>query len=145
MMKASMLRVTCLSICFVLCIPILFASFGEAMVFPPDNVSDEVDLLIQLIEDTESSDWNHPSRSRKATMLRKVNVVIEQILDGNFNDAYDKMLRDIKPKLTGLKTDENVEPWATRWFSRSWISSSELMEEFRIQCNIILYLLTGHF
>ncbi len=134
-----------MAICLVLCMPILFASFGEAMVLPPDDVSDEVDQLIQMIEDSESSDWRRSSQSRKATMLRKLNVVYKQVLDGDFSDAYDKVLHDIKPKLTGLKTDENEDPWATRRFKQPWIISSELNEEFRVQCNIILYLLTVHY
>ena len=142
MRQAKLFQVMCLSICFALCLPILFANFGEAMVMPPDNVSDEVDQLIQMIEDTESSDWKRPSQLRKATMLRKLNVVREQVLDEDFSDAYDKMLHDIKSKLTGLKTDENEEPWTTRGFKQPWVISSELNEEFRIQCNIILYLLT---
>ena len=143
MKKASLFRVTCLSICFVLCLSILFTGFSEAMVLPPDNVSDEVDQLIQMVEDSEISDWKRPSQSRKATMLRKLNVVKELVLDGSFSDAYDKMLHDIKPKLTGLKPDENEDSWTTRGFKQPWIISSELNEEFRVQCNIILYLLTN--
>ena len=122
--------------------PILFADFGEAMELPPENVSDEVDQLIQMVEDSEISDWKRPSQLRKAAMLKKLNVVKEQVLDGRFSDAYDKILHDIKPKLTGLKSDENEAPWATRGLKQPWVISFELNEAFRVQCNIILYLLT---
>ncbi len=142
MKKASSFRVLCLSICFALFLPLLFAGFGETATVPPEDVLDEIDQLIQMVEDTERDDWKWSSRLRKAIMLKKLNVVREQIQDVNFGDAYDKMLHDIKPKLTGLKTDENEDPWAKRRFKRSWISSPDLKVEFRIQCNIVLYLLT---
>nr|MDO8085426.1 hypothetical protein [Candidatus Sigynarchaeum springense] len=42
-------------------------------------------------------------------------AICELLDGGDFASAYDKLLHDIKPKLTGLKTDENGVPWGTPW------------------------------
>ena len=55
-----------------------------------------------------------------------------------FFDAYNKLLHDVKPKLTGLKTNENEEPWGNGVFKNPWVSDAGLNEEFRTDCNEIL-------
>ncbi len=45
------------------------------------------------------------------------------------------MLHDIKPKLTGLKTDENEVPWGNLG---PWIVSEELNDVFKLECNDLL-------
>ena len=53
-------------------------------------------------------------------------------------EAYDKLLYDIKPKLTGLKTDENENLWGNGVFTNPWVNSLELQEILRVSCNEIL-------
>ncbi|MFX1325653.1 MAG: hypothetical protein ACFE8N_11900 [Promethearchaeota archaeon] len=44
-------------------------------------------------------------------MSNKLNELQDMISENSFEEAYDKLLHDIKPKLTGLKTDENELPY----------------------------------
>jgi len=52
--------------------------------------------------------------------------------------VYEDLLHDIKPKLTGLKTDENEEPWGNGVFKKPWVICPELQETFQVSCNVIL-------
>jgi hypothetical protein len=121
------------------------SAVSAAVVTP--NVSEEIDQLIDMIEESSKKDWKRPGWLRKYIMIRKVTRVKAMVDDGNFTDAYDKMLHNIKPKLTGLKTDENEDPWTQNncrfrwWWWRSWVKSSELKEEFRLKCNRIMTML----
>ena len=138
-------RILGFSISFVL-IVMTFSAVSAAVV--PPNLSEEVDQLIDMIEESERNDWKWPWRLRKHIMIKKVTRLQEMVEDGEYADAYDKLLHDIKPKLTGLKTDENEEPWSPnkgrwfwRWWFRSWVRDDTLKEDFRLKCNRILTLL----
>jgi len=61
---------------------------------------------------------------------------------GEYAEAYDKLLHDIKPKLTGLKTNEFEEPWGNGVFKNPWVNCEELQEMFKVECNQILSHLT---
>lgn len=94
-------------------------------------------LIAQLIEKIHASDdgcWRKPASNRKNTMITKLNVLNGLIP----TDAYNKLLRDIKPKLTGFKTDENEETWGNGVFKNPWVICPELREEFRLDCNELL-------
>ena len=45
------------------------------------------------------------------------------------------------PKLTGLKTDENEDPWGNGVFNNPWVTYEALQDEFRLDCNVILSIL----
>ena len=51
---------------------------------------------------------------------------------------YNKLLHDIKPRLTGLKTDENENPWGNGVFINPWVIDKIKQEVFRVECNAIL-------
>ena len=55
-----------------------------------------------------------------------------------FLDAYNKLLHDIKPKLTGLKTDENCIPWGNGVFNNPWVDSYDFQESLLLDCNVLL-------
>jgi len=55
-----------------------------------------------------------------------------------FLDAYNKMLHDIKPKLTGLKIDENENQWGNGVFKNPWVEDSIFQEELLLDCNELL-------
>ena len=71
-------------------------------------------------------------------MINKINTLKPLISENNFEDAYNKLLHDIKPKLTGLKTDENEDPWDGGIFKNPWVINDELQEALRLICNEIL-------
>jgi hypothetical protein len=77
-------------------------------------------------------------------MLDKLTALQELISGEDFAEAYDKLLHDIKPKLTGLKTNENEEPFGNGVFKKPWIICTELREEFRGETNKLLsYIKAG--
>jgi len=98
----------------------------------------EVDELTMKIQDTADECWRKPSSSRKATMINKLNALRALVEEENLEEAYEKLLFDIKPKLTGLKTDENEEPWSADGFKIPWVVCEALREELRGDCNELL-------
>ena len=100
-----------------------------------------IDDLIDKIQDSNDDCWRKKASNRKNTMINKLNELKELVSSNNFEDAYNKLLHDIKPKLTGLKTDENEDPWGNEEFENPWVVCDELNEEFRIDCNEILSLI----
>jgi len=98
----------------------------------------EIDQLIKEIQSSSDEDWRNPINNRKLTMNNKINELKEFISSNDFEDAYNKLLHDIKPKLTGLKTDEYENLWGNGVFNNPWVISSDLNEEFRLNCNQIL-------
>jgi hypothetical protein len=90
-----------------------------------------IDQLIEKIQTSADECWRKPAINRKNTMVNKINGL-------NLEDLYDKVLHDIKPKLTGLKTDENEDTWGNGAFNNPWVICSDLQEEFRLLCNDIL-------
>jgi hypothetical protein len=103
-----------------------------------DAVGTVMDDLISAIEDSADDCWCNPGANRKSTMIDKLNDVKDLSCAENYAEAYDKLLHDIKPKLTGLKTDENENPWGNGVFKNPWVTCSDLQEAFRTACNAIL-------
>ena len=98
----------------------------------------EIDQLIDKIITSSDDYWRNPASNRKTTMNNKLDELKELINSNDFEDAYDKLLYDIKPKLTGLKTDENEDPWGNGVFNNPWVIYEDLQEEFRVDSNEIL-------
>jgi len=67
--------------------------------------------------------------------LEEVKVLI---LSGEYSEAYDKLLHDIKPKLTGLKVDEEGNPWGNGIFNNPWVTDSALQAELGIGLDALL-------
>jgi len=95
------------------------------------------DLIEKIIESSEDC-WRKPAQNRKDTMINKLTSLQELISQELFEEAYNKMLHDIKPKLTALKTDENDEPWGNGTFKQAWVVCEDLRNVFRVDCNKIL-------
>ena len=98
----------------------------------------EIDQMNEAIQSSTDDCWRNPASNRKSTMNNKMFELKDLISLEEFEDTYDKLLHDIKPKLTGLKTDEYEEPWGNGVFPNPWVICGELQEELRILCNEIL-------
>ncbi|MFX1467759.1 MAG: FG-GAP-like repeat-containing protein [Promethearchaeota archaeon] len=96
----------------------------------------EIDGSIEEIKDSSDDFWR--KKNDKATIINKLKALKQLITENEFEEAYKKLLHDIKPKLTGLKTNENEEPWGDGVFKNSWVINDDLQEEFRLICNKIL-------
>jgi plastocyanin len=107
-------------------------SFDEMKMY----VLSEIDQLIEEIQESSDDDWRN--NNNKASITNKLIALKNMINENNFEDAYDNLLQDIKPLLTGLKTDENEEPWDGGIFNNPWVISEELQEIFRLICNEML-------
>ncbi|MCK4779218.1 MAG: hypothetical protein KAT57_03475 [Candidatus Lokiarchaeota archaeon] len=97
-----------------------------------------IDQLIEKIQASSDECWRKPANNRKNTMINKLNGLKDLVSDDNLEDVYNKLLHEIKPKLTGLKTDENEEAWGNGVFKNPWVICPTLQEELRLICNDIL-------
>ncbi|MHA1405016.1 MAG: hypothetical protein ACTSSI_14725, partial [Candidatus Helarchaeota archaeon] len=113
-------------------------SFEVTLEETKQYVNWEIDHLNEAIQSSSDDCWRNPASNRKATMSEKLNELKVLITINEFEEAYDKLLHDIKPKLTGLKTDENEEPWGGGIFNNPWVTCPELQEIFKLDCNRIL-------
>jgi len=106
-------------------------------------VGSDINWLIEKILSTPEDCWRKPNYQRKNTVISKLYSLQELISQWSFEEAYSKMLYDIKPKLTALKTNENEESWGNGVFKQAWVICEDLREEFQADCNFILNLLIG--
>lgn len=105
------------------------------------NIYELIDNLIEKIEGSPDECWRKPASNRKYTMINKLTTLKDMVSLNNLEGAYDKLLHDIKPKLTGLKTDENEEEWGNGVFNNPWVICDDYNLDFQIDCNEILSLL----
>ncbi len=98
----------------------------------------KIDLLIKNVENSSDDCWWDPVDERKSEIINKSIEIKELITLACYNKAYKKLLHEIKPKLTGLNTDENEIVWGDGIFYNPWILCEELKEEFRVDCNDLL-------
>lgn len=96
----------------------------------------EINELSTKIQDSPDSSWKN--NHLKNAMKEKLDELLLLIEDENYLDAYDKVLHDIKPLLTGLKTDENEVPWDGGVFKHPWVIDVNLQLIFKEDCNMIL-------
>lgn len=102
---------------------------------PEPTIYELIDILIETIQDSPDECWRKPASNRKDTMINKLTTLKDMVSLNNLEDAYDKLLHDIKPKLTGLKTDENEEEWGNGTFKNPWVICDLGFQEY---CNVIL-------
>jgi hypothetical protein len=74
----------------------------------------------------------------KRIMLDKIDVLIALVIQDRFSEAYNKLLHDIKPKLTGAKTNENEVPCGNGKYAHPWIKEPALQQYILPICNAIL-------
>jgi hypothetical protein len=90
----------------------------------------------------ETDCWRNPGENRKNAMFDKL-VELQELIDAEeYQDVYDKLLHDVKPKLTGLKTDETETAWnggkKSGIFENPWVTCPEQQEILRVSCNNLL-------
>ena len=108
-----------------------FDDMGEYMKWRIGNLNEKLQ--------TSSDDyWRNPVDSHKKALDEKLTALTHMFDTLNFLDAYNKMLHDIKPKLTGLKTDENGNPWGNGVFNNPWVENQDFQEELWNECNELL-------
>ena len=98
----------------------------------------KIDNLNQKLQTSLDDYWRHPVDSHKNAMDNKLTALKHMIDTLVFLDAYNKLLHDIKPKLTGLKTDENGNPWGNGVFNNPWVEDNNFQEELLVECNELL-------
>ena len=81
----------------------------------------EIDQFILSIQESPDELWGDPVEQRKDAMTNKLNALKELVLSDVFEAAYSKLLHDIKPLLTGLKTDENNMDWGNGILKNAWV------------------------
>jgi len=91
-----------------------------------------------IISDSDEDCWKKPGSNRRNAMIQKLDELKSLVLEGEMQEAYDKLLHDIKPKLTGLKTDEDEAPWGNGLFNEPWVINTDLQEQCRIWSNDLL-------
>lgn len=113
-------------------------NIGVATSSSENNFIFDLDALKEEIQNSPDECWKKPAQNRMNTICNKIDELQELIDQGDFEKAYDKLLYDIKPKLTGLKTDENEEPFGNGEYNQPWVICSDLQSEFCDECNLIL-------
>ena len=98
----------------------------------------QIGNLNEKLQTSSDEYWRHPVASHKKSMDEKLSALTHMIDTPVFLDAYSKFLHDIKPKLTGLKTDENGIPWGNGVFNNPWVDSDDFQEALRLDCNVLL-------
>lgn len=117
---------------------IIMESFEGTFLELRDYVVWEIDQLIEEIQNSPEDIWGGPAGNRKNTMINKLTVLKEMILSDTFTAAYEKLLHDIKPKLTGLNTNEYEEEWGNGVFKNPWVEDEEFQEHLRLLINELL-------
>ena len=97
-----------------------------------------------IIDSSDNTDWNKVNY--KKTFTNKLNALIKQVIKGEYEEAYEKLLFDIKPKLTGLRVDE----WQIVWsdcgaFEQAWTEDPSLNSAFEYEINPTLWALSLFF
>lgn len=112
-----------------------FMAFGKATT---DDITINIDEFKEVIENSLNDSWKKPAQNRKNTICNKLTELQQLIIEEQFEEAYNKLLHDIKPKLTGLKQNEHGEPWGNGVYEKAWVTCNELRVTFEEECNLIL-------
>ena len=118
-----------------------FLTFGTCIVFGNVIVNEstsDIDQFKLNIQASPNECWKKPAENRKNTICNKLTELQQLIIEENFEEAYNKLLHDIKPKLTGLKQNEHGEPWGNGVYEKAWVTYDELRVTFEEECNLIL-------
>ena len=116
----------------------IYGTFEVTLEEMKKSINWEIDNLNSKIQESLDKCWRKPLDNRKVAINNKLNELKTLISSNYFNDAYDKLLHDIKPKLTGLKTGENENTWGNGVFNNPWVTCVDLQEELRLDCNELM-------
>jgi len=114
---------------------------STSMVFGKAIVNEFTFDINQFTEDIQASPdeyWKKPAQNRKNAVYNKLTELQQLITEENFEDAYDKLLYDIKPKLIGLKQDEHGTPWGNGVYNQPWVIYGDLQAIYRDEVDSIL-------
>jgi hypothetical protein len=107
------------------------------------QAGDPITMLQNLRADVDAlPDEVLSNPNARETMINKIDACINAVETGNFNGAYNDLLHDIKPKLSGVKADENNECWGNG-VAKSWVTDEVLNLDFANQCNTIMSKLSA--
>jgi hypothetical protein len=104
-----------------------------------DIVVEKILELKETVDQSSDECWN--KKNRKDTMLNKIDELLYIAESSLYMEAYDKLLHDIKPKLTSEKKDENGLIFGNGIFKNPWVICTDLQSEFGSLCDEILYAL----
>ncbi len=93
-------KVYFLSVILVFLVSVPWMVFGKAL---DDEFTFDIDQFKITINSSPEECWKQPAQNRKNAICNKLTELQLLITCENFEEAYDKLLHDIKPKLTGLK------------------------------------------
>jgi hypothetical protein len=105
------------------------------------SINDLVDTLAAMA--SSSTSWE--SMNKKEAMIAKISELGSLIESEAFPEAYDKLLHDIKPKLTGLKVDENGNIFGNGVFKNPWITGADEQSALTTACDALLAALNELF
>jgi len=100
------------------------------IVAPPIDVLDLIEKLIDAVD-------NDGCIKNQQAMLNKLAELYDLADNKMYAEAYDKLLHDIKPKLTGLKEDELGNIFGDGTFKNPWACASKFAV-YEDLCNAIL-------
>lgn len=126
---------------YLLAIVLALLVIGTGMVFGKAIINEftfDINQFKANIQASPDECWRNPAQNRKDTVSNKLTELQQLITEENFEEAYDKLLYDIKPKLTGLKQNEHGEPWGNGVYEKAWVTCVELRVSFEEESNLIL-------
>ncbi len=115
------------------------AQFVIDIALVKDIVLDEIAVIETMIENAPSEYWRNQNNLQ--TMINKMDELIAFVSNCQFQEAYNKLLNDIKPKLTGVTDNENNVVFGNGVFKNAWILDGTLRLEFEIHVDAVLWAL----
>ena len=98
-------------------------------------------FLKKIITFSCNKSWRKVGERIKQVIMQKIDELVRMYEEGNVLGAYNKLLHDIKPKLTGMKVDENNNTFGNGIFKNTWVINSELQVKLNCIINGILKFL----
>ena len=98
----------------------------------------DIDQFKENVQASPEECWKKPAENRKNIICNKLTELQQLITEEQFEEAYDKLLHDIKPKLTGLKQNEHEEQWGNGVYKKPWVICSDLQAIYSEDCDSIL-------
>lgn len=126
---------------YFLAIILALLAISTCLVFSKAIVNEDPFDIIQFKENIQASPdecWKKPAENRKNAICSKLTELQQLITEEQFEESYNKLLHDIKPKLTGLKQDEYEIPWGNGVYKQPWVICSDLQAIYRETCDSIL-------
>jgi len=98
----------------------------------------DINQFKENIQASPDECWKKPAENRKNIICNKLTELQQLITEEQFEEAYDKLLHDIKPKLTELKENEYGEQWGNGVNKKPWVICSDLQATYGEDCDSIL-------